>query len=100
MYEPVRIPRRLTRRRKVVALVMTVASLIAIVVTVVRTMPHPPPADPLTLDDFALMVPDAAETELVAAIVRSRIAHAAATPTASAATTAPACVAASTPHTW
>ena len=33
MYEPVRIPRRLTRRGKLVALVLSVATLIAIVVT-------------------------------------------------------------------
>ena len=100
MYEPVRIPRRLTRRRGLVALVMTVATLIAIVVTVVRTMPHPPPADPLTLDELTMMIPDAAQTELVAAMVRARIAHPDATPAASAATTASACVASSTPHTW
>lgn len=100
MYEPVRIPRRLTRRGKLVALVMTVATLIAIVVTVVRTMPHPPPADPLTLDELKLMIPDAAQTELVAAMVRARIAHPDATPAASAATAASACVASSTPHTW
>jgi hypothetical protein len=100
MYEPVRIPRRLTRRGKWVALVMTVATLIAIVVTVVRTMPHPPPADPFTLDELGLIIPDAAETELVAAMVRTRIAQPAATPGASAAAAAPACVASSTPHTW
>jgi hypothetical protein len=97
MYEPVRIPRRLTRRGKRVRLVMTVAALIAIVVTVVRTMPHPPPADPLTLDQLQLMmIPDAAHTELVAAMVRARIAHPGATPAVPAA----ACVASSTPHTW
>jgi hypothetical protein len=100
MYEPVHIPRRFTRRGKLVALVMTVATLIAIVVTVVRTMPHPPPADPLTLDELELMNPDAAQIALVAAIVRSRIAHPDATPGASPAATAPACVAPSTPHTW
>ena len=101
MYEPVHIPRRLTRRGKLVALVVTVATLIAIVVTVVRTMPHPPPADPLTLDELALMmIPDAAQTELIAAMVRARIAHPDATPGASAAAPAPACVASSTPHTW
>ena len=100
MYEPVHIPRRLTRRGKWVALVLTVATLIAIVVTVVRTMPHPPPAEPLTLDELGLMIPDAAQTELVAAMVRARLAHPDATPGASAAATAPACVASSTPHTW
>jgi hypothetical protein len=100
MYEPVRIPRRLTRRGKLVALVMTVATLVGIVVTVVRTMPHPPPADPLTLDDLALMIPNAAQTELIAAMVRARIAKPNATPGASATATAAACVASSTPHTW
>ena len=101
MYEPVRIPRRLTRRGKRVALVMTVASLIAIVVTVVRTMPHPPPADPLTLDQLELMmIPDAAQTELVAATVKARLAHPDATPGVSPTAKAPACVASSTPHTW
>jgi hypothetical protein len=100
MYEPVRLPRRLTRRGKMVAVVMTVATLVAIVVTVVLTMPHRRPADPLTLDELRLMVPDAAQTELVAAMVRARIAHPDATPAASAATTASACVASSTPHAW
>lgn len=100
MYEPVRIPRRLTRRGKLVALFLTVATLIAGVVTVVRTMPHPPPADPLTLDEFGRMIPDAAQTELIAAMVRARIAQLEATPGASAAVTASVCVAASTPHPW
>jgi hypothetical protein len=97
VYEPVRIPRRLTRRGILVALFLTVATLTAIVVTVVRTMPHPPPADQLTLDQLELMmVPDAAHTELVAAMVRARIAH----PDASPAAAGSACVATSTPHTW
>lgn len=97
MYEPVRIPRRLTRRGIWVALVLTVATLIAIAVTVVRTMPHPPPVEPLTLDQLGLMmVPDAAQTELVATIVRGRLAHPDPTPRASSA----ACVASSPPHTW
>jgi len=100
MYEPVRIPARLTRRRVMVGLVMIVVALIAIVVTVVRTMPHPPPADPLTLDELAMMIPDAAETELVAALVRARIADSYATPDPAAAATAPACVASSTQHAW
>jgi hypothetical protein len=99
MFEPVHIPRRLTRRGKLVALVVTVATLIAIVVTVVRTMPHPPPADPLTLDELALMIPNAAQTELIAAMVRARIAQPSATPGASAAATVSAC-ASTTPHTW
>jgi hypothetical protein len=100
MYEPVHIPMRLTRRRVVVALVVLVMALTGIVVTVLRTMPHPPPAQPLTLDQLGMMIPDAAQTELVAAIVRARLAHPAASAGASPAQTAPACVAPSTPHTW
>ena len=100
MYEPMHVPRRFTRRRAFVALVVTAATLIAIVVTVLRTMPHPPPIDPLTLDEVALMIPDAAQTELIAAMVRARIARPGATRGASAAATAPPCTAPSTPHAW
>lgn len=100
MYEPMHISPRFTRRRKLVALVVTAATLIAIVVTVLRTMPHPPPIDPLTLDEVALMIPDAAQTELIAAMVRARIAKPGATRGASAPATAPACAAPSTPHAW
>jgi hypothetical protein len=75
MYEPARIPRRLTRRGKRVAFVMIVVTLVAIVVTVVRTMPDPPPADPLTLDELKMIIPDAAHTEMLAAMVRARIAE-------------------------
>ena len=100
MYEPVRIPRRLTRRGKWVAFVMIVVTLVAIVVTVVRTMPHPPPADPLTLDELMLTIPDAAHTEMLAAIVRARIAQPGGTVRGSPAATAPACVAPRTPHAW
>src|SRR5262245_33748976 len=103
MYEPVGIPRRLTRRGVVVALVLTVATVIGIVVTVLRTMPHPPPADPLTLDELKTSLPDAAQTALVASMVRARITHPTATPVASpaaAAAAAPVCVASSTPHPW
>src|SRR5262245_23169593 len=90
MYDPVHVPRgRPSRRRMWVTVVFVVAALTAIAVTVVRTMPHPPPAEPLTLDDLALMMPDAAQTELVAAMVRARIANARATPKPSA-TAAPA----------
>jgi hypothetical protein len=80
---------------------MTVAALAAIVVTVVRTMPHPPPADTLTLDQLQLMmIPPAAQTEAIAAMVRARIAHPGASPGASPAPPAPACAAPSAPHTW
>jgi hypothetical protein len=98
MYEPVRVPRRLTRRGKWVAFVTILGTLVGIVVTVVKTMPHPPPADPLTLDELQLIIPDAAHTEMLAAIVRSRIAQPDAT--ASPEATAPACVAPSTPYAW
>jgi hypothetical protein len=100
MYEPVRIPRgRPSRRRIWVTVVLVLASLAAIAVTVVRTMPHHPPAEPLTLDEIALMVPDAAQTAVVAAIVRARIAAAAtARPSATAAPAS--CVAPRPPHTW
>jgi hypothetical protein len=91
---------RLTRRRVMVALVLTVMALIGAVVLVVRTMPHPPPAQPLSLDQLGMMIPDAAQTELVAAMVRARLAHPDATAGAAPAPTASACVAPSTPHAW
>ncbi len=101
MYEPVHLPwRRPSRRRIWVLVVLVVASLTAIAVTVVRTMPHHPPVEPLTLDELALMMPDAHQTQLVAALVRARIANARATPKPSP-TAAPAvCLAPSPPHTW
>jgi len=97
MYEPVHVSRRRrpSRRRIWVAVVLVVASLAAIAVTVVRTMPHHPPAEPLTLDELALMVPDAAQTEVVAAMVRARMAAAAASRPS--ATAAPAVCAAPSP---
>jgi hypothetical protein len=100
MPEPVHFPRRGPSRRRIwVTVVLVVASLAAITVTVVRTMPHAPPTEPLTLDELALMVPDAAQTEVVAAMVRARIAAAAAL--RSSATAAPAaCVAPRPPHRW
>jgi hypothetical protein len=100
MYEPVHIPRRRRSRRRIwVMIVLVVASLAAIAVTVVRTMPHPTPTEPLTLDELALMMPDAAQTEMVAAIVRTRIAAAATL--RSSATAAPAvCTAPRPPHRW
>lgn len=80
--------------------VLVVVSLTAIVVTVVRTMPQRPPAERLTLDELAMMIPDAAHTQMVAALVRARIASATATPKPSG-TGAPAvCDAPSPPHAW
>jgi hypothetical protein len=100
MYEPVHMPHTFTRRRVLVALVMAVVALIAIGVVVVRTMPHPPPAGSLTLDQLEMIIPDAAQTELVAAMVRTRIAQRHAPPNGSAATGGSACSASRTPHTW
>jgi hypothetical protein len=101
VYEPIRVPRgRPSRRRMWVMLVLVVVSLAAIAVAVVRTMPSRPPTEPFTLDDLARMAPDAAQTELVAAIVRARIANAKATPKPST-TVAPAvCLVPRSPHTW
>jgi hypothetical protein len=63
-------------------------------------MPHPPPAEPLSLDQLGLMMnPDAAQTELMAAMVRARLAQSTATPSAPAAS-APVCAPASTQYTW
>ena len=80
--------------------ILVVASLAAIAVIVVRTMPRHPPTEPLTLDELALMIPDAHQTQLVAALVRARIANAKASPKPSA-TEAPAvCRTPSPPHNW
>jgi hypothetical protein len=100
MYEPVGIPPKLTRRRVLVTLCIIAAALIAIVVTVVRTMPHPPPTDRLTLDELRLFVPDAAQTELLATIVRQRLASSNPTPALPAEAPEAACEFPSTPHTW
>jgi hypothetical protein len=108
MYEPVRIHRRPTRRRKFLYTFMTFAALAAIVVTVVRTMPHPAPVERLTLDDLSQsIVPDAAQTALIAAMVRTRIAQLKATPSPAAAAAAPAgaarvalCDPPSAPNAW
>ncbi|MGE5828985.1 MAG: hypothetical protein ACM30G_11590 [Micromonosporaceae bacterium] len=81
-------------------IVLVVACLIAISVTVVRTMPRHPPVEPLTLNDLAFLVPDARQTELVAAIVRARIANAKATPNPAATATPAACLAPRPPHRW
>jgi hypothetical protein len=80
---------------------MIVGTLVGIVVTVVRTMPHPPPVDPITLDQIGLMmIPPADQTALAADMVRTRLAQAAAKPGAAPAAGAAACVAPSAPHTW
>jgi hypothetical protein len=78
---------------------LILVTLAAIAVTVVKTMPHPTPTEPLTLDELALMVPDAAQTAVVAAMVRARIAAAASQAPSAPATPAP-CVAPKPPHRW
>jgi hypothetical protein len=97
MYRPVHIPRRVIRRRLWAAFITSAVVLATIVVIVARTMPHPPPAEPLTLDQLQMIVPDAAQTQLVAASVRAHLAqpHAAAGGSAAASCSAP-----KTPHTW
>lgn len=97
MYEPVRTPwRRPSRRRVWTVLVLIAAVLVAIVVTVLRTMPREPLPERLTLNELAMMVPDAADTEALAAIVRLRIAEAAANPPAEPAV----CTAPNPPYPW
>jgi hypothetical protein len=102
MYKPVHVRRRRRRARRIwMTVVLVVVSLTAIVVTVVRTMPHNPPAERLTLDELAMMIPDAAHTEQVAALVRARIAaNAKANPKPSATAAPAACRVPSPPHTW
>ena len=99
MYEPIRIRRKPSRRRVKFMVFLVALSLAAIAVTVVRTMPHPPPTEPLSLDELALIVPDAAQTAALAAIVRARIA-AAVTQTPSPTASAAPCVAPKTPYKW
>ena len=101
MYEPVHIPwGRPSRRRIRVTVGLVLAALAAIAVTVALTMPRRPTAERLTLDELALMMPDAAQTEALAALVRARIANLAATPRPSAAAGPVACAAPRPPHTW
>jgi hypothetical protein len=77
---------------------MTAVAVIAMVVTVLLTMPHPPPAQQISIDQLEMIFPDAAQTELVAAMVKGRLTQRHASPGKSGA--APACVAASTPRKW
>lgn len=74
MYEPVLIPRPLTRRRVGCMLVMLLLFVVGGAVVVWKTMPREPLPDRLSLDQLAMLVPDAAESEALAAIVRSRLA--------------------------
>jgi len=101
MYDPVRVPRTFTRRRKVLTFLVILASLVAIVVTVIRTMPHSPPPEPVTLDELGMMlIPDAAQTAVVAAMVRASLDQAGATPGPSPVATPAPCVASPTAHPW
>jgi len=81
MYEPVSIPRPLTRRRVGCMLVVLLLLVVGGVVVVWKTRPREPLPERLTLDQLAMMVPDAAESEALAAIVRSRLANLAANAT-------------------
>ena len=108
MYDPIGRPRRLTRRGVFVGLFLTAAIFTGIVVVVVRTMPHPQPVEQVSLDELQQMiVPDATQTALIAAMVRSRLAARRATPSPeiAAAPAAPGervalCAPPGTPHTW
>ena len=109
MYDPIGRPRRLTRRGVFVGLFLTAAIFTGIVMVVVRTMPHPQPVEQVSLDELQQMiVPDATQTALIAAMVRSRLAaRRAATPSpaVAAAPAAPGervalCAPPGTPHVW
>jgi hypothetical protein len=100
-FEPDRFPRgRRARRRIWVTFVLVVASLTAIVITAVRIIPHPPPVEPFTLDELAMLVPDAAQTELLATVVRQRIADARAAAKKRAAAGRVDCRTPKSSHTW
>jgi hypothetical protein len=98
MYDPVRLPP--TRRRKRAALAVSVVALAAIVVTVVRTMPHPPPPEPFSLEQLQMVIPGEAQTEMVVAMVRTRLAGPPPGSAAAPGVAAPACSPPKTPHTW
>jgi hypothetical protein len=87
----------LRKLRKWTIVLLSLSAFAALAVTIVKTLPHPSSAPPITLDDIGLMMPDAPQTALVAALVRERLAHQA-TPAPSAA--APACSAPNPPHPW
>ena len=100
-YEPDRFPRgRRARRRIWVTFALVVASLDGDRHNRVRSTPHRPPIEPFTLDELALLVPDAAQTELLATMVRTRIADAKAAAKTGAAAGRVICRAPSPPHTW
>jgi hypothetical protein len=82
-----------------VAAGIAVVVFLGVVVYGIRTTPHPP-VDRLTLDELALMiVPEAAQTQLIAEMVKARISHdltVGGPPPAP----PPACVAGEAPHEW
>jgi hypothetical protein len=81
MYDPVSIPRPLTRRRLGCMMVVLLLLVVGGAVVVWKTMPREPLPERLTLDQLGMLVPDAAESEALAAIVRNRLATAAANAT-------------------
>src|SRR5262249_30094455 len=97
MYEPIHIRRPPTRRRVKAWLITIGVALVGIVVAVVVTMAHPQPASPVSLDQLEMLIPDSAQTELVAQMVRTRIdqPHVAASAGAKGSCSAP-----GTPHRW
>lgn len=100
MYEPVPIPRRITRRRVGCMAVVFLLLVAAGVVTVLKTMPREPLPERLTLDELAMMAPDAAESAALAEIIRNRLAAAAANPTPTPTTEPVVCTAPAPPNTW
>jgi hypothetical protein len=81
MYEPVSIRRRPTRRRFGCMAFVLLLLVVGGVITVWKTMPREPLPERLTLDELVMFVPDAAESEALAAIVRNRLAAMAANAT-------------------
>lgn len=99
--ESERFPRgRRNRRRIWVTFAVVVVLLTAGVITAVRIFPHSAAAEPFSLDELALLVPDASQTELLATVVRQRIADAEAAARKRAAAGRVNCAAAKTSHTW
>jgi hypothetical protein len=72
----------------------------ALVVFVLRTMPHPPPTQQLTLDQLEAMLPNATQNELTVAIVRARLGQGYGAAGPSAPPGRAAACAPSPPHQW
>lgn len=98
MYEPAHVRRRRFPFLRILLTVLLLSACISgTVVAVMRALPKPPPTEPLTLDDLAMLIPDAAQTQIVAAMVKTRIATANASPKPAAKVP---CRAPTPPHTW